>query len=89
MRATHVRHFLWVLAVKELVQHMHRSLGLDGHACPHPLGVDVSDHFFGVRLLVAVRLWCLCSCGSNSGLVVEAIEITSGVAECLHPLLWL
>jgi hypothetical protein len=84
---TYVRHFLWVSTVQDLVQHVYRSLGLDGDTCTHALGMYVFDHVSRTGLLVAVRLRCLCSCRRDGSLVVEAVEITSGILECLHPLL--
>lgn len=40
---TYLRDLLFDVAVENLVQHIYWGFGLDGNACPHALGMYVSN----------------------------------------------
>ena len=85
---SYIRSFLLLGVLQNLPQHVDRSIRLDSDTSEQTVVVDISDQCLGVGLLVGLLLGALGVAGKG-GLVVEAVEVASGLLELLDPFLGL
>lgn len=88
-KETYIGHLILVGVVKNVIQDVDLSLGLDSDSCAHAQAVNVLDELLGARFGVAVGLRRLSGGGVDGGLIVEAIQVATGFLEILDPFLWL
>lgn len=84
--STHIWSLLRVFAIQHIPQHVHLGRRFDGDAGQHTVIVDISDQLAGVGLQLGRLLGALGG-ARRSGLVVEAVQVATGLLELLHPFL--
>lgn len=77
------------LAVEDVIEDVDGGAWLEGNASSEALVVDVLDEFLRAGLLVGGSGGFVGGGGVDSGFVMEAVEIASGLLELLDPFLGL
>lgn len=87
---THVGSLSGVLALDNIPEHVHGGVGLDRDTSLHTLLVDVLDQLLGARASSGFLIGGIGrGNGGDSSLVVEAVQIATGLLELTDPFVWL
>lgn len=86
--------YIWSLdflrILKDVPEHIHLGVGLNGDPCAHPFLVNEADEL--LRAGETSRSFVSGILGGdrgNRGLIVETVEIAAGLLEFSNPFLWL